>query len=88
VSKRTAPDLSAAVVAAFKPLLARSAEKADLLVEYMARTHNAVLDFQPRGLADAVRRLRPHFSDAQIRAGAEALVEELAQTYSRREKVV
>ena len=72
----------------FKPLLATAAEKGDLLVEHMAATHRRKLTFEARGLADAIRRLRAHFSDAQIRTGARALVEELAALYSKRETVV
>ena len=72
----------------FQPMIGSSAEKADMLVEHMAKTHKKKLAFEPTGLADAARRLRTHFSDAQIRAGARALVEELAALYSKRETVV
>lgn len=72
----------------FQPLLATAAEKGDLLVEHMASAHRRKLNFETRGLADAVQRLRAHFSDAHIRAGARALVEDLAALYSKRETVV
>ncbi len=68
-----------------RPLLASSAEKADLLIEHMALEGEVGA---PRGLADAARRLRARFSDAQIRTGAEELVENLAALYSKRETVV
>ncbi|HWA01505.1 MAG TPA: hypothetical protein VG841_14450 [Caulobacterales bacterium] len=72
---------------ALRPVLGPSAEKADLLVEFMARG-GAALEFEPRGLADAVRRLRRSFSDAQIRAAAAELMAEVALRYSNRETVV
>jgi hypothetical protein len=72
-----------------RPIMGRSAEKADLLVEHMAKTHDRDVDYTPRGLTDAVRRLRAaKFSEAQIRAGAKGLLAELGALYSKRETVV
>ncbi|MEJ0060964.1 MAG: hypothetical protein WDM79_15900 [Terricaulis sp.] len=73
---------------ALRKILGPSAEKAELLVEHMARKHRVALSVAPKGVADGVRRLRPHFSDAQIRAGAKSLLAEIAGRYSKRETVV
>ena len=70
----------------FRPVLANAAEKGALLIEHMAPKGIGV--GEPRGLADAVRRLRTRFSANQIRAAARALVEELAALYSKRETVI
>lgn len=72
---------------ALKPLMAPAREKADLLVEHMARKHRRKLDFEAKGLADAARRLRLKFTDEQIRAGANGLVARLAKLYDARETV-
>ncbi len=71
-----------------KPLLAPSAEKADLLVEHIAKKHRRKLALQPKGLADATKQLRTRFSDDQIRAGAQSLMSHLAKMYGDRETVV
>lgn len=71
-----------------RPILGPAAEKADLLVEHLAKKHRRKLAFEPKGIADAVRRLRPTLSDAQIRAGAKTLMTEMAELYSARETVV
>ena len=71
-----------------KPILGPVAEKADMLVEHLAKKHRRKLNFEPKGLADATKRLRATFSDQQIRAGAESLVGHLAKLYGDRETVV
>jgi hypothetical protein len=73
---------------ALKPILAPAAEKAELLVEHMAKKHRRKLALAPRGLAEAARQLRANFSDEQIRAGAQSLVAQLAKLYGQRETVV
>lgn len=71
-----------------KPILAPAAEKADLLVEHIAKKHRRKLALQPKGLADAAKQLRSKFSDDQIRAGAQSLISHLAKLYGDRETVV
>lgn len=74
---------------ALKPLLAPAAEKGDLLAEHLAKAHGRALAFAPRGLADAVSRLRAAgFSEKQIRTGAKMLMTQLAKTHDGRETVV
>lgn len=87
-AKRKGDPLGRDLDAILKPLLAPSAEKADLLIEHMAKAHRRKLNFEPKGLADAARRLRLHFSDAQIRTGAQSLMTDLAKHYAGRETVV
>ncbi|GAM99247.1 hypothetical protein U91I_02892 [alpha proteobacterium U9-1i] len=70
------------------PLVAPAAEKAELLVEHLARKHRRKLKLAPKGLAHATRALRTHFTDAQIRTGAESLMKDLAKLYDARETVV
>jgi hypothetical protein len=71
-----------------KPILGPASEKADLLVEHLAKKHRRKLAIEPKGLADATKRLRTKFSDDQIRAGARSLVAHLAKLYGDRETVV
>jgi hypothetical protein len=72
-----------------KPILGPASEKADLLVEHLAKRHRRKLSIAPKGLADAVRQLRAKdFSDDQIRAGAKGLVAHLAKLYGGGETVV
>lgn len=71
-----------------KPIMGPSQEKADLLIEHIARKHKRKLVFQPKGLADATRQLRTKFSDAQISAGAKSLVTHLSRLYGGSDSVV
>ena len=72
-----------------KPIMGPSAEKADMLVEHIAKKHRRKLGIEPKGLADAAKRLRASkFSDEQIRAGAQSLMAHLAKLYGDRETVV
>lgn len=87
--RKPAPDtLSRDLSKAFAPLVAPAAEKAELLVEHLAKKHRRKLKLAPKGLADAARSLRAHFTDAQIKAGAEGLIKDLAKQYDARETVV
>jgi len=71
-----------------KPILGPAAEKADMLVEHIAKKHRRKLGIAPKGIADAAKQLRSKFSDDQIRAGAKSLVAHLAKLYGDRETVV
>jgi cell division septum initiation protein DivIVA len=71
-----------------KPILGPAVEKADMLVEHLAKKHRRKLAFEPKGLADAAKQLRARFSDDQIRAGAKSLVAHLSKLYGDRETVV
>lgn len=71
-----------------KPILGPSREKADLLIEHVAKKYKRKLAYEPKGLADATRQLRTKFSDAQIAAGAKSLVTHLAKLYGGGEGVV
>jgi hypothetical protein len=71
-----------------KPILGPAAEKADMLVEHIAKKHRRKLGIEPKGLADAAKQLRTKFSDDQIRAGAKSLIVHLGKLYDDRETVV
>jgi hypothetical protein len=71
-----------------KPILGPASEKAEMLVEHLAKKHRRKLSFEPKGLADATKRLRASLTDDQIRAGAKSLVSHLAKLYGDRETVV
>ncbi len=71
-----------------KPIMGPSHEKADLLIEHIAKKYKRKLAFQPKGLADATRQLRTKFSDDQISAGAKSLVTHLSKLYGGSDGVV
>jgi hypothetical protein len=71
-----------------KPIMGPAQEKADLLIEHIARKHRRKLAIHPKGLADATRQLRTSFSDDQISAGARSLVAQLAKLYGGSDGVV
>jgi len=71
-----------------KPILGPAQEKADLLIEHIAKKHKRKLAYQPKGLADATRQLRTKFSDDQISAGAKSLVTHLSKLYGGSDGVV
>lgn len=71
-----------------KPILGPSHEKADMLIEHIAKKHRRKLPYQPKGLADATRQLRAKFTDTQIAAGAKSLVAHLAKLYGGADGVV
>lgn len=87
-AKRRTDPLARDLEKTLKPILAPAAEKAEMLVEHIAKRHRRKLDVQPKGLADAARQLRSKFSDDEIRAGAHSLIAHLAKLYGDREKVV
>ncbi len=87
-SAKAGDALSADLARALRPILAPASEKAELLVEHLAKKHRRRLKLQPKGLADAAKRLRADFTDAEIRAGAETLLRDLAKLYATRETVV
>lgn len=87
-AKRRGDPLAREVDLTLKPIIGPAAEKAELLVEHMAKKHRRKLGATPKGLASAVRDLRSTFSEAQIRAGAKSLLAHLAEQYSSRETVV
>jgi hypothetical protein len=87
-AKRKADPLIRELEQTLKPILGPSQEKADLLIEHVAKKYKRKLAYQPKGLADATRQLRTKFSDAQISAGAKSLVAQLAKLYGGGEGVV
>ena len=88
VAKRKGDPLVREIEQTLKPIMGPAQEKADLLIEHIAKKHRRKLGFQPKGLADATRQLRTKFSDAQISAGAKSLMVNLAKLYGDRETVV
>lgn len=86
--KPAADTLARDLAKTFAPLVAPASEKAEMLVEHLAKKHRRKLKLAPKGLADAARALRPLFTDAQIRAGAEGLIKELVKQYDARETVI
>jgi hypothetical protein len=87
-AKRKGDPLIRELEQTLKPILGPSQEKADLLIEHVAKKYKRKLAYQPKGLADATRQLRTKFSDAQISAGAKSLVAQLAKLYGGGEGVV
>jgi hypothetical protein len=71
-----------------KPILGPSQEKADMLIEHIAKKYKRKVAYEPRGLADATRQLRTKFSDDQISAGAKSLVTHLSKLYGGSDGVV
>ncbi len=87
-AKRKGDPLVRELEQTLKPIMGPAQEKADLLIEHIAKKHRRKLAFQPKGLAEAARQLRTKFSDQQISAGAKSLVAHLAKLYGDRETVV
>lgn len=69
------------------PIVAPAAEKADLLIEELAKRHDGLTAFTPRGLGDAVKRLQRQLTAAEIRAGADALMARMKREYGLREDI-
>lgn len=86
--KRVGDPLVRDLAQILRPILGPAHEKADLLIEHMARKHRRKLAYEPSGLGQAARQLRAHFKDDQIRAGAQGLVAHLEKLHSSRETVV
>lgn len=87
-AKRAGDPLVREIEQTLKPILGPAAEKAEMLVEHMAKKHRRKLALVPKGIADAVKQLRTKFSDDQIRDGARSLMADLAKLYGDRETVV
>ena len=86
--RRPGDPLVRALDRTLKPIMGPAAEKAEMLIEFMAKKHRRKLSGEPKGLADAAKRLRVHFTDAQIEAGAKALLRNLKKLYGDQETVV
>lgn len=87
-AKPKADPLVRTIEKAMKPIIAPAHEKAEMLVEHMAKKHRRKLALAPKGLGDAVRQLRGPFSDAQIEAASVSLMAHLHKLYGDRETVV
>jgi len=87
-AKRSGDPLVRDLERTLKPIMGPAREKADMLVEHLARKHRRKLSCEPKGLADATRLLRQKFTDDQIRTGATSLMAHLAKLYGDRETVV
>lgn len=85
---KAADPLVLALDRALKPVIAPAAEKADMLIEHIAKKRRRKLDIEAKGLADAARQLRKRFTDAEIEADAKGLAAHLAKLYGGREGVV
>ncbi len=73
---------------ALKPVIAPAAEKANMLIEHIAKKRRRKLDFEAKSLAAAARHLRKRFTDAEIEADAKSLSAHLAKLYGGRDGVV
>ncbi|MFZ2029884.1 MAG: hypothetical protein WAU68_06230 [Vitreimonas sp.] len=83
-SKRAGDPLLRGVDHILKPLMGPGAEKAELLMEHLAKKHRRKLETSATGLASAIRRLRAaNLSDAQILTGAKGLMASLAKLHGR-----
>jgi hypothetical protein len=87
-AKRKGDPLVRTIEQTLKPIMGPSHEKADLLVEHIAKKYKRKLAFQPKGLAEATRQLRTKFSDDQIAAGAKSLITHLSKLYGGSDGVV
>lgn len=70
------------------PVLATARERAELLVDHLDQPHGRFAGWRPRGLGDAVRKLRQELPDEDILAGAHSLLIELTNRHGDRETVV
>lgn len=86
--KRKGDPLVREIEQTLKPIMGPSQEKADLLIEHIAKKYKRKLAFQPKGLAEATRQLRTKFSDDQISAGAKSLISHLSKIYGGSDGVV
>ncbi|MGE3302681.1 MAG: hypothetical protein AB7M12_06155 [Hyphomonadaceae bacterium] len=85
---RTRDALAGEVTAMLAPVLARSAEKAHMLVTHLEGLVGRKLDVAPEaGLAASVRALRRTLSDEEIRDGAYGLRVALQRDYSLKQPV-
>lgn len=87
-TRRPAADpLTSEVTALLAPILARSAEKAHMLVDHLSELTGRRLAIPAGGLAPAIRALRKHLSDEDIRDGAFGLRVQVQREHSLGEKV-
>lgn len=87
--KRKADPLVRDLDLALRPILAPATEKAEMLIEHLAKKHRRKMPITPKGLSDAARQLRAHnLTDDQIRAGARSLIDHLTKFYGGSEGVV
>jgi hypothetical protein len=83
-AKRAGDPLLRSVDQVLKPLLAPGAEKAEMLVEHLAKKHRRKPATSATGLTGAIRDLRAaNLTDAQILAGAKGLMAALAKLHGR-----
>lgn len=82
-----ADPLTIEVTALLAPILARSAEKAHMLVDHLSALTGRRLAAPTGGLAAAVRALRKHLPDEDIRDGAFGLRVKLQREHSLMERV-
>ncbi|MEZ5996241.1 MAG: hypothetical protein R3C25_10855 [Hyphomonadaceae bacterium] len=87
-AKRAPDRLLRDVQRALRPVMAPAREKAEMLVDHMAKGRRRKTSTAPKGLSDALRQLRAAHSEAQIAAGAHSLAARLAQRYGDRDSVV
>ena len=69
------------------PILARSEEKADMLVDHLKDLTGRTLSVRPGGLAATIKALRKSLPDEHIRDGAYGLRVKVQREFSLREKV-
>lgn len=84
---RKADPLVAEVTALLAPLLARSNEKSDMLIDHLEQLTGRTLGVKGSGLAATIKALRKVLSDDDIRDGAFGLRVAMGQAHSMREKV-
>jgi hypothetical protein len=84
---RKGDPLTAEVTALLAPILARSGEKADMLVEHLEKLTGRSLNVKGGGLAATIKALRRALSEDDIRDGAYGLRIATGQAHSLREKV-
>jgi hypothetical protein len=82
-AKTQRDSLVQALTVILQPILARAAEKADLLMDHLG----ADVTRAPKGLSDAVRVLRRTHTDEAILEGAKSLLAKVARRHSMREVV-
>jgi hypothetical protein len=82
-----ADPLTTEVTALLAPILARSTEKAHMLVDHLSELTGRKLAAPSGGLASAIRALRKQFSDEDIRNCAYGLRVKVHREYSLSEKV-
>ena len=75
------------MTALLAPILARSAEKAHMLVDHLSELTGKKLATPTGGLAPVIRALRKQFSDEDIRNGAYGLRVKVHREHSLSEKV-